>query len=97
MARMRIVIIGGGPGGYEAALVAAEHGADVTVVSREGLGGNSVLWDCVPSKALIVSAEAVGWLESAHRLGVRPRAGRMSPRRPPSTWPASWTGSATSA
>jgi NAD(P)H dehydrogenase (quinone) len=75
MARMRIVIIGGGPGGYEAALVAAEHGADVTVVSREGLGGNSVLWDCVPSKALIVSAEAVGWLEAAHRLGVRAESG----------------------
>lgn len=71
MADLRIVIIGGGPGGYEAALVAAEHGADVTVVSREGLGGNSVLWDCVPSKSLIVSAEAVGWLEAAHRLGVR--------------------------
>jgi NAD(P)H dehydrogenase (quinone) len=75
MAPLRIVIIGGGPGGYEAALVAAEHGADVTVASREGLGGNSVLWDCVPSKALIVSAEAVGWLEAAHRLGVRTLSG----------------------
>ncbi|HUH08259.1 MAG TPA: NAD(P)H-quinone dehydrogenase, partial [Egibacteraceae bacterium] len=71
MTRLRIIIIGGGPGGYEAALVAAELGADVTIVSREGLGGNSVLWDCVPSKALIVSAEAMGWLQSAHRLGVR--------------------------
>ena len=39
---IRIVILGGGPGGYEAALVAAELGADVTLVSREGLGGNSV-------------------------------------------------------
>jgi dihydrolipoamide dehydrogenase len=68
---MKIVIIGGGPGGYEAALVAAEHGQDVTLVSREGLGGNSVLWDCVPSKALIVSAEAMGWAQSAHRLGAR--------------------------
>ena len=68
---MRIVIIGGGPAGYEAALVAAEHGQDVTLVSREGLGGNSVLWDCVPSKALIVSAQAMGWAQSAHRLGVR--------------------------
>jgi dihydrolipoamide dehydrogenase len=67
----RIVIIGGGPGGYEAALVAADNGADVTVVCNEGLGGNSVLWDCVPSKAMIVSAEAMGWLQSAHRLGVR--------------------------
>ncbi|HWB72601.1 MAG TPA: NAD(P)H-quinone dehydrogenase [Egibacteraceae bacterium] len=71
MARLRIVIVGGGPGGYEAALVAADAGADVTLVSREGLGGNSVLWDCVPSKALVVSAEAMGWLQSAHRLGVR--------------------------
>ncbi len=68
---IRIVIIGGGPGGYEAALVAADHGADVTVVCNEGLGGNSVLWDCVPSKAMIVSAEAMGWMQSAYRLGVR--------------------------
>ena len=67
----RIVILGGGPGGYEAALVAADHGADVTVVCNEGLGGNSVLWDCVPSKAMIVSAEAMGWMQSAYRLGVR--------------------------
>jgi dihydrolipoamide dehydrogenase len=67
----RIVILGGGPGGYEAALVAADHGADVTVVCNEGLGGNSVLWDCVPSKAMIVSAEAMGWMQTAYRLGVR--------------------------
>lgn len=75
MTRMRIVILGGGPGGYEAALVAAEQGADVTVVSREGLGGNTVLWDCVPSKALVVSAEAMGWMSLAYRLGMRSRAG----------------------
>src|SRR3712207_2126912 len=75
MAIMQIVILGGGPGGYEAALVAAEHGADVTIVTKEGLGGNSVLWDCVPSKALVVSAEAMGWLQSAHRLGVRSSTG----------------------
>jgi len=66
-----IVILGGGPAGYEAALVAAELGADVTVVTREGLGGNCVLWDCVPSKALIVAAEAMGWMGQADRLGVR--------------------------
>ena len=70
-AATRIVILGGGPGGYEAALVAADHDADVTIVCNEGLGGNSVLWDCVPSKAMIVSAEAMGWMQSAYRLGVR--------------------------
>ncbi|MDP8977082.1 MAG: NAD(P)H-quinone dehydrogenase [Actinomycetota bacterium] len=72
---MRIAIVGGGPGGYEAALVAAENGAEVTLVADEGLGGNSVLWDCVPSKALIVSAEAMGWTRSAHRLGIQHTAG----------------------
>jgi NAD(P)H dehydrogenase (quinone) len=67
----RIVILGGGPAGYEAALVAGELGADVTVVADEGLGGNCVLWDCVPSKALIVAAEAMGWVNNAESLGVR--------------------------
>jgi pyruvate/2-oxoglutarate dehydrogenase complex dihydrolipoamide dehydrogenase (E3) component len=67
---MRIVIIGGGPGGYEAALVAAELGAEVTVVSDEGLGGNCVLWDCVPSKTLLSSAQAFSTLETAPALGV---------------------------
>lgn len=66
----RIVILGGGPAGYEAGLVAAELGAEVTIVTDEGLGGNSVLWDCVPSKALIVAAEAMGWLHTASELGV---------------------------
>ena len=48
-----VVILGGGPGGYEAALVAVHLGASVTVVDRDGLGGAAVLTDCVPSKALI--------------------------------------------
>jgi NAD(P)H dehydrogenase (quinone) len=56
--RQRVVVLGGGPGGYEAALVAAQLGADVTVVDRDGLGGACVLTDCVPSKALIATADA---------------------------------------
>lgn len=72
MARMRIVIVGGGPGGYEAALVAAESGAEVNLVTDDGLGGNSVLWDSVPSKALVACAGAKAWSQTAHRLGVRP-------------------------
>jgi pyruvate/2-oxoglutarate dehydrogenase complex dihydrolipoamide dehydrogenase (E3) component len=55
----RIVIIGGGPAGYEAALVAAQLGAEVTVVERDGIGGAGVLTDCVPSKAFIAAAGAM--------------------------------------
>ena len=51
-----IIIIGGGPGGYEAALVARQMGAEVVLVHREPLGGAAVLTDCVPSKALIAVA-----------------------------------------
>ena len=80
MSTQRIVILGGGPAGYEAALVAAELGADVIVVSDEGLGGNSVLWDCVPSKALIVAAEAMGWMHLAEDLGVHLAEGRTIDR-----------------
>ncbi len=67
---MRVVIVGGGPGGYEAALVAADLGAEVTIVNDEGLGGACVLWDCVPSKTLLTSAQALSTLETAPGLGV---------------------------
>ncbi|WP_030527706.1 NAD(P)H-quinone dehydrogenase [Phycicoccus jejuensis] len=66
----RVVILGGGPGGYEAALVAAHVGADVTVVERTGIGGAAVLTDCVPSKALISTADYMSDFETAADLGV---------------------------
>jgi len=74
---VRIVIVGGGPAGYEAALVAAELGAEVAIVDKVGLGGACVLYDCVPSKTLCTSAEAVTWLEAAPVLGL------ASPDHPP--------------
>ncbi|MGN6575152.1 MAG: FAD-dependent oxidoreductase, partial [Nocardioides sp.] len=66
----RVVVIGGGPGGYEAALVAAQLGADVTVVDTDGLGGSAVLTDCVPSKTLIATAELMADMEEAEELGL---------------------------
>ena len=66
----RVVIIGGGPGGYESALVAAQLGADVTVVDTDGLGGSAVLTDCVPSKTLIATAEVMTEVSDASELGV---------------------------
>ncbi|MET0741081.1 MAG: NAD(P)H-quinone dehydrogenase [Candidatus Nanopelagicales bacterium] len=66
----RISIIGGGPGGYEAALVAAQLGGEVTVIVNEGLGGSAVLTDCVPSKTLIATAEVMTLAAESDRLGV---------------------------
>src|ERR1051325_9226291 len=66
----RVVIIGGGPGGYEAALGAAQLGAEVTVVDSDGLGGSAVVTDCVPSKTLIATAELMTDLAGAPELGV---------------------------
>ncbi len=65
-----VVIIGGGPGGYEAALVAAQLGAEVTVVDSDGVGGSAVLTDCVPSKTLIATAELMTDFEEAGELGI---------------------------
>ena len=66
----RVVVVGGGPGGYEAALVASQLGADVTVVSSDPLGGSAVLTDCVPSKTLIATAELMTEMAGAAELGV---------------------------
>jgi pyruvate/2-oxoglutarate dehydrogenase complex dihydrolipoamide dehydrogenase (E3) component len=67
----RIVIIGGGPAGYEAALVAAQLGAQVTVIERDGIGGASVLTDCVPSKTLIAAAGAMTSVRDSTVLGLQ--------------------------
>jgi dihydrolipoamide dehydrogenase len=67
----RIVIIGGGPAGYEAALVATQLDADVTVVEAEGAGGACVLHDCVPSKTFIASSDVVTGYRDPERFGIR--------------------------
>lgn len=66
----KVVIIGGGPGGYEAALVAAQLGANVTLIERDGIGGAAVLTDVVPSKALIAVAEAATDTKGSSVIGV---------------------------
>src|SRR3954452_22919400 len=67
----RIVIIGGGPAGYEAALVAAQLGAEVTVVEAAGAGGACVLHDCVPSKTFIASSDVVTAYRDTEQFGIR--------------------------
>lgn len=65
-----VAIVGGGPGGYEAAHVARQLGADVTLVDRDGPGGSAVLTDCVPSKALIATANVLTTASTSASLGV---------------------------
>ena len=66
-----IVIIGGGPGGYEAALAGSQLGAKVTLIERQGVGGAAVLTDVVPSKTLIATATAAEAVKNASSLGIR--------------------------
>ncbi|MFV0284873.1 MAG: NAD(P)H-quinone dehydrogenase [Demequina sp.] len=77
----RIVIVGGGPGGYEAALVAVKQGAEVTLIERQGLGGNAVLTDVVPSKTVIATAEWRTIADRAPQLGIRDRDGSDTSER----------------
>jgi len=65
------VIIGGGPGGYEAAVAGIQLGAQVTLIERNGVGGSAVLTDVVPSKALIATADAANSVREASSLGIR--------------------------
>ncbi|MBB1484531.1 NAD(P)H-quinone dehydrogenase [Tessaracoccus sp. MC1865] len=70
----KVVIIGGGPGGYEAALVGNQLGGEVTLIERDGLGGAAVLSDCVPSKTLIATAEVMVRIKNANQLGLHIQA-----------------------
>ena len=56
---MKIIVIGGGPGGYVAAIRAAQLGAEVTVIEKEHLGGTCLNVGCIPTKCLLHSAELV--------------------------------------
>lgn len=66
----RVVIIGGGPGGYEAARTAAQLEAEVILIEERGVGGNAVLTDVVPSKTLIATSEAAKRVAVAQGLGI---------------------------
>jgi pyruvate/2-oxoglutarate dehydrogenase complex dihydrolipoamide dehydrogenase (E3) component len=66
-----VTIVGGGPGGYEAALVASRLGAEVTLIERDGIGGATVLTDCVPSKTLIATSDLLTDVSTASELGVK--------------------------
>lgn len=71
----RIVVLGGGPGGYSAAFAAAEAGAQVTLVERARLGGTCLNVGCIPTKTILRTARLVGDVARATEFGLEPMAG----------------------
>jgi NAD(P)H dehydrogenase (quinone) len=68
----RVVIIGGGPAGNQAATHAARLGAEVTLVEKDIVGGAAHLWDCIPSKAMIATGSALISINEAQSMGLTP-------------------------
>ena len=71
MAKFDIVVIGAGPGGYVAAIRAAQLGARCAVVEKEYVGGTCLNWGCIPTKALIKSGRVAALVRSASEFGVK--------------------------
>lgn len=64
-----VVIIGGGPGGYVAAIRASQSGLKAAIVEKEAMGGVCLNWGCIPTKALLKSAEQMAFLNDASKWG----------------------------
>ncbi|MDO4288310.1 MAG: dihydrolipoyl dehydrogenase [Eubacterium sp.] len=67
---MKISVIGAGPGGYEAAIMAAKLGAEVTVVEKDEVGGTCLNRGCIPTKAFLATSDVLETVENAKEFGV---------------------------
>src|SRR6056297_1162698 len=70
MKKKVITIIGGGTGGYVAAIRAAQLGAEVNLIEKEKVGGTCLNWGCIPTKALVYSAKTYSDIQNARRFGI---------------------------
>ena len=70
MAKYDVIIIGGGPGGYVAAIKAAQLGRKVAIVEKEDLGGICCNWGCIPTKALLKNSEVLSYIKNASKYGI---------------------------
>ena len=70
MADFDLIVIGSGPGGYVAAIRAAQLGLKTAIVERENLGGICLNWGCIPTKALLRSAEIYHYMQHAGDYGL---------------------------
>lgn len=70
-----IIVIGSGPGGYVAAIRASQLGFKTAVIERESLGGICLNWGCIPTKALLKSAQVFEYLNHAEEYGIKVKGG----------------------
>ena len=68
--RFDLAIIGGGPGGYLAAIKAAQKGKNVCLIDKDKLGGVCLNWGCIPTKALIKNAEVYSYVKNSEKYGI---------------------------
>ena len=78
MADFEVLVIGAGPGGYVAAIKAAQHGKKTAVIEKEALGGVCLNWGCIPTKALLKSAEIYDSFKHAKDFGLT--ADKIAPK-----------------
>jgi len=71
MEKFDVVVIGGGPGGYVAAIKASALGQKTAVIEKEHLGGICLNWGCIPTKALLKSAELLQTIKHAEEYGIK--------------------------
>ena len=71
MEKFDVVVIGGGPGGYPAAIRAAQLGARVALVEKEQLGGTCLNWGCIPTKTLLAASDTLAHIKHAESLGIK--------------------------
>ena len=76
----KVVVIGAGPGGYVAAIRAAQLGAEVTVIEKGSLGGTCLNVGCIPTKALLSSVSVLSQIRSAEKFGIK--VGQVEPDFP---------------
>ena len=70
MKKYQLIIVGGGPGGYTAAFRAAELGMSVAIIDDNDLGGVCLNWGCIPTKALLKSAQVFEYINHANDYGI---------------------------
>lgn len=70
MSKYDLAIIGGGPGGYVAAIRASQLGMKTALIEREAVGGVCLNWGCIPSKSLLKNAEVLNYVKDAEKWGI---------------------------